>query len=108
MSSHAAAYGALLEIAREQAAAVARDDVVFAISLLDKRGKLLATAPPVTETDRPLVVEILRLDRQLSTAIRERMLWIRDQLSTAARGRTALAGYKPWRRSAAYWLDKRG
>jgi hypothetical protein len=102
------AYATLLEIAREQAAALTRDDVVFAVSLLDKRAELLASAPHPSEADRPLVEEIMRLDRQLATAIRERMLWIREQLLAASRGRTALASYKPWRRSNSYWLDKRG
>jgi hypothetical protein len=102
-------YQAVLELARQQAAAIARDDLDSALALLDTRADLLTDSPPATALeDRAAVEEVLRLDRQFSGVIRQRMLRLRDDAVQTSRGRTALGGYKPLRRASAQWLDKSG
>jgi hypothetical protein len=83
----------VLCIAQEQLAAVARGDLWAATSRLDERGVLLSAAPPPQLADTHIVEEILRLDRVLSGAIRERMIAIRNEVLEGQRGRAALNGY---------------
>jgi hypothetical protein len=87
------AYLELLRLAQAQAAALARGDLEAAVGMLDARGALLARAGAPTPADQEAVREVLRLDRDLSSAIRERMLAIRQQAVAAQRGRRALDGY---------------
>jgi hypothetical protein len=91
----------VLCIAQEQLAAVARGDLHAATGRLDERAALLAAAPPAVLTDTQTIEEILRLDRVLSGAIRERMIAIRNEVMEGNRGRQALEGYghTPPRRS---------
>ena len=83
----------VLCIAQDQLAAVARGDLPAATARLDERGALLAVAPPPRPADADVIEEILRLDRVLSGAIRERMVAIRDEVMEGQRGRLALVGY---------------
>src|SRR5438876_4799326 len=83
----------VLCIAQEQLAAVARGDLLAATARLPERGALLAAAPPAQHSDAATIHEIMRLDLTLSSAIRERMIEIRDEAIQGQRGRRALDGY---------------
>jgi len=87
------AYQQVLELARRQSAAIDRGDLEGATALLDERAALLADAPLPGPADAPLVEEILRLDRDLSSAIRHRMIAIRDEARRDERGKKALDSY---------------
>ena len=86
-------YEQVLAIAREQSEALSRGELEHAVSLLDRRGELLAGAPPPSPLDVPVAEEILKLDRDLATAIRHRMIAIRDEARQGNQGRHALQGY---------------
>ena len=86
-------YQQALSIARQQSAALSRGDLEFATELLDERAALLVGAPLPGLADVPLVEEILRLDRDLSSAIRHRMIALRDEARDGERGKKALDGY---------------
>jgi Flagellar protein FliT len=86
-------YEQILEITRNQADAAAAGDLNTAIALQGPRGELIAAAPPATATDEPVIRATLALDRNIATAIRERMLAIRDEMLAARKGQQALAGY---------------
>jgi hypothetical protein len=94
-------YERILEITRIQANAAARGDLDTAIGLLDKRGDLIASAPTPSAEDERLIAEVLELEKDISTAIRLRMLAIRDQLLANRHGQQALAGYAGQRDSSA-------
>ncbi|HLZ30213.1 MAG TPA: hypothetical protein VKV73_23055 [Chloroflexota bacterium] len=83
----------VLKIAQEQAEAAARGDLMAAAARLQEREMLLRAAPPAVAADADVIREILRLDRDLSGAIRERMVAIRDEALEGQRGRLALVGY---------------
>src|SRR3979409_2357109 len=83
----------VLRIAQEQLEAVSRGDIDAAIGRLDERGAILSVAPAPLADDRPIIEEILRLDKILSGAIRERMMSIRDEVLEGRRGQRALNGY---------------
>jgi hypothetical protein len=85
----------VLNIARQQADAVASGDLEAATAMLEERGTLLRAALPgkVKPADAEVIREILRLDRALSGAIRERMVEIRDEVTEGRRGRRALDRY---------------
>ncbi len=87
------AYQQVLDIARQQSAALSRGELEAATLLLDERAALLARAAVPTAADVPIVEEILRLDRDLSSAIRQRMIAIRDEARDGERGRKALDSY---------------
>ncbi len=86
-------YDEVLDLAREQSTAIARGDVDAAVQLLPKRAALLASAPPAAEADADAIREIIRRDRDLSGAIRERMIDLRNRAVRSQHGRVALAGY---------------
>jgi hypothetical protein len=83
----------VLQIAQEQAAAAAQGDFQAATSRMQERALLLKAAPPARLRDAAVIREILRLDRALSGAIRERMVAISDEAKEGQRGRRALDGY---------------
>jgi hypothetical protein len=87
------AYEQVLDIARQQSAALGRGDLEVATALLDERAALLVGAPVPGPADVPIVEEILRLDRDLSSAIRHRMIALRDEAREGERGKKALDGY---------------
>lgn len=97
----------LLDLAREQSGAIELGDLDAAVALLDTRAELLAQAPAATLADRPHIEQVMLLDRQLSGAIRERMLKLRQEAVAAARGGSALTGYLPGP-SGAQYLDETG
>jgi hypothetical protein len=99
------AYEQVLELARQQSAAVARGDVESAVNLLSRRAEVLAAAPPATDADADLIREILRRDRDLSGAIRERMIDLRNRAVQSQHGRLALAGYHMRARDRQQLLD---
>jgi hypothetical protein len=86
-------YEQVLAIAREQSAALANGELERAVGLLDQRAALLAGAPPPSKPEVPMVEEVLKLDRELATAIRHRMIAIRDEARQGQHGRAALQGY---------------
>ena len=86
-------YQRVLEIAQAQAAAAAAGDLNTATVLLEKRGTLIATAPPASAHDKPIIRAILELDRDIASAFRRRMIEIRDEALTLRNGQQALAGY---------------
>jgi len=90
------AYCDLLRLAEAQSAALASGDLEAAVGLLDARGALLAQAGVPEPGDLDAIHEVLRLDRELSGAIRERMIALRDEALANQRGRHALNGYRPW------------
>jgi len=83
----------LLDLARDQAAAVARGDLEVAVDLLDARAAVLTDAPAPGAADTDAIREVLRLDRDLSSAIRERMIQLRGEVLDSRQGHTALNGY---------------
>jgi hypothetical protein len=87
------AYAELLDLARQQVKAAQKGDVDAAVSLLDARAQLIASAPPATVAEKPIIEEVLTLDRELAGFIRLRMLEIREQVLATGRGQTALRGY---------------
>src|SRR5258708_32802027 len=89
------AYQKLLDLARAQTVAVQRGDLDTAVALLDTRARWLAQAPAAAVADHPQIREVMLLDRQLSGALRERMVKLRDDATAAPRGGSALIGYKP-------------
>jgi hypothetical protein len=101
------AYQTLLGLARQQAAALKDGDLEGAVALLDTRAEVLAHAPPATPTDHPDIEQVVLLDRQLSGAIRARMLRLRDDAVAAAHGGSALSGYRPGQ-SGGVLLDEIG
>jgi hypothetical protein len=86
-------YQQVLDIAREQSAALDRGELEAATALLDDRAHLLLNANVPTPDEIPLVEEIMRLDRDLSSAIRARMIKIRIEVLEGQHGRRALDGY---------------
>ena len=89
------AFSEILRLAEAQHEALARGDLAAAGGLLDARGAVLARAGAPRASDAPAIREVLRLDRELSGAIRERMTEIRNQAIESQRGQRALAGYRP-------------
>jgi hypothetical protein len=83
----------LVDLAREQSAAVARGDLDLAARLMADRAALLATPPAARPRDEAAIREVLRRDRDLAAAFRERMLDIRNRALQTRHGRLALAGY---------------
>lgn len=98
-------YEQILEVTRRQAEAARTDDLGSAIALLDERGRLVAAAPTPSLADEALVREILQLDRDLATAMRHRMLAIRDEAMNTRHGQHALAGYSTHQRPAPQIFD---
>jgi hypothetical protein len=88
------AYASILEIARKQSEAVARGELESAAALMDARGELLARAGVPTPSDVLDIHEIMRIDRDLSSAIRQRMIAIRNEALEGQAGRQALNGYR--------------
>jgi hypothetical protein len=86
-------YQHLLQLARQQSAAVARGDLETAIRLLQDRAALLEGAAAPGPQDADAIREVLRRDRDLSGAIRERMLDIRARAVQLRHGRRAHNGY---------------
>ena len=99
-------YTELLRLAEAQSAALARGDLEAAVGLLDARGALLAQAGPPRASDADAIREVLHLDHELSGAIRERMVHIRDQAVQSQRGQRALAGYRPPVAAPASTIDR--
>jgi hypothetical protein len=73
------AFEQILSIAQEQLDAVSRGDLEAAVARLDQRGVLVAQLPIAQARDTSTLEEIMRLDRVLSGAIRDRMLAIREE-----------------------------
>ncbi len=88
-----AAYARLLELARQQSAALARADLDAAVGLLDARAEILVDAPAAGPRDADAIREIMQLDRELSSRIRERMIDLRNEAMAGQHGRVALSGY---------------
>jgi hypothetical protein len=86
-------YQQVLDLAREQSEALRRGELESATALLEHRAALLVHASAPGPQEVGLVHEILRLDRDLSSAIRERMIKIRDEALESSHGRRALDGY---------------
>ena len=86
-------YQQVLDIARDQAAALGRGELENAVALLDGRARLLIAAAPPRAEELPIVQEILQLDRGLASAIRERMIRIRNEALEGLQGQRALGGY---------------
>lgn len=98
-------YQQVFEIAQAQAAAAAAGDLNMAVSLLERRGELIRTTPAATPADEPLIRATLDLDRDIATAIRHRMLAIREDLIRVGTGKAALAGYAGKRGQGARVFD---
>jgi hypothetical protein len=95
MNHPARAYAALLELALRQVEAAERGDLNAAIALMPERAELLANAGAPVGDDYRAIREVLRLDRDLASALRRKMIAIRDEAVGLQHGRTALAGYQP-------------
>lgn len=98
-------YQQVLDLAREQARAAQDGDLDAAVAALDARAELLQVAPAPAPSDLAAIREILTLDRQLSGAIRERMIAIRNEGLEIQRGATALHGYGPSQHRASAFVD---
>jgi hypothetical protein len=86
-------YAPLLAIARQQADLLERGDIEQAISMMDTRADIIVAVGPPEPADHETLREVLRLDRQLSSAIRERMIHLRNEAFEGQQGRRALSGY---------------
>lgn len=86
-------YQQVLDVARAQSAALGRGELEAATALLDHREQLLLTASAPTPDEIALIEEIMQLDRALSSAIRERMIKIRNEVLDGQQGRRALNSY---------------
>jgi hypothetical protein len=84
----------LLELARPQAEAARQGDLDAAAEAFDTRAELLVDAPAPSASDLAAIHETLVLDRELASAIRERMIALREESLEMQRGRTALTGYR--------------
>jgi hypothetical protein len=102
------AYARLLELTRDQADALARGDLDGALALLGAREQVLSGLPDAGQRDADAIREILRLDRDLSSHIRERMIDIRNEAAGGQHGRAALSGYRPAVRRSARAIDTAG
>jgi hypothetical protein len=98
-------YAELLNLVRQQVTSARDGDVESAIALMTARQRLLDAAPAVSVEDRPLIQEVLTLDRELAGFIRERMLRIRKESLTLQRGQTAMRGYGSFRHRGGNRLD---
>jgi hypothetical protein len=98
----------ILDLARQQSAALARGDLEGAVRLLDARAPLVARAGAAGPGDDVLIHEILHRDRQLSSAIRERMIELRNRAAQAQTGRSALSGYRVAVDAPSRLVDARG
>ena len=87
------AFQEILQLARAQSAAVARGDLETAVRMLEDRALLLQSAGQPTPEDEDAIREVMRRDRDLSGAVRERMLDIRARSLKLQQGRSAMAGY---------------
>ncbi len=99
------AYAHLLELAREQHEAAERDDLDTAVALLPSRARVIASLPKARRDDAEAIAEVLRLDRDLSSRIREHMIGIRNEALGGQHGRIALSGYRPLLRHTALAID---
>src|SRR4051794_11104390 len=86
-------YAPLLAIARHQHDLLERGDLEQAISLMDARADLIVAVGAPEPADHETLREVLRLDRELSSAIRERMVRLRNEAFEGQQGRRALTGY---------------
>lgn len=86
-------YAPLLAIARQQHDLLERGDLEQAISMMDDRADLIVAVGAPGPADHATLREVLRLDRALSSAIRERMVHIRNEAFEGQQGRRALSGY---------------
>ena len=86
-------YERILEVTRSQAEAARAGDLERAVALLDVRSALIAEAPAPGPRDQQHIRSVLELDKDIATAIRYRMLAIRDQALASRQGQQALAGY---------------
>jgi hypothetical protein len=99
-------YQQLLELARQQAEAARRGDLDAAVDAFDSRAELLVDAPAPSASDLAAIHETLVLDRELSSAIRARMIAIREESLEMQRGRTALTGYRTSQRRDSVLVDQ--
>jgi hypothetical protein len=99
-------YQQVLELAREQADAARRGDLEEAAGALDRRADLLADAAAPSASDVSAIQEILTLDREVSAAIRMRMIEIRNEAAEGQHGRRALEGYSRRQTGDALALDE--
>jgi len=95
----------ILELARQQSAALASGDLERAVQLLDARAPLVERVGRVAPADAELISEILQRDRQLSGAIRERMIDLRNRAVKTQHGRQVLAGYRTGMADASLLVD---
>ncbi len=106
MASPQSPYASLLELAHRQADAMAHGDLEGAIALLAQREVLLSSASPSCAEDLADIREVMQFDRDLATAIRRRMIDIRNEAQSLRYGQTALAGYRPLRgQHTPVWLN---
>jgi len=99
-------YQQLLKLAHDQVAARQRGDLETALHIIDARARLIEGAPPASsEGDRAAIHEVLRLDRELSSAIRARMIEVRNEVAAGVRGHQALVGYRPARSASSHWVE---
>lgn len=99
------AYDQLLAIAQQQLDAVGRGNLGLAIELLEAREQLVHAAPAPQTADRELIEQVLRIDAELNSALRDGMSALRDELLGTQRARVALQGYRPRLRHSAMALD---
>lgn len=86
-------YTSVLVLAQLQAEAAARDDLDTAARLFERRATLLDDAPAPEPEDASTIRQILLLDRQLSSRIRERMIAIRDEAISVRRVASVQSAY---------------
>lgn len=86
-------YTSVLVLAQLQAEAAARDDLGTAARLFEQRGTLLAKAPAPKPEDADTIRQILLLDRQLSSRIRQRMIAIREEANVTHRAANVVSAY---------------
>jgi len=93
-------YQRLLQLTQGQTEAFQRGDVRSMQLLMLERGALLAQLPSPSAAERTLLQHAVQLDRELSTALRERMLALRSAAASAHHTRVNLNGYRVTRAGA--------
>ena len=86
-------FQAILEITQAQAAAARAGDLDSVMAALEERGRLVDSVGAPSRQEAATLAAIFELEREIATAIRTRMLAVRDEMRGVQHGKRALASY---------------
>jgi len=84
----------LVDLSQRQAAAFAEGEVRIMCELIAERGALIERLPAPGPADRAFVERAVALDRELASAVRDRMLTLRSTAAQLHNRQTNLNGYR--------------